>query len=392
MRILHVITRLIIGGAQENTLLSCEGQHQAGHEVMLATGPEAGPEGSLLNRAHAGGYRVTCLPAMQREVNPLADFGALHEARAVINAFRPDVLHTHSSKAGIIGRAAGWRLGVPAVIHTIHGLPFHPYQSRLRNGVYRASERWAARRCHRIACVAEAMKRQALEAGVGHDAQYAVIYSGMDTAPYLEGPDDRGATRAELGIADDELVIGTVARLFELKGHDDLLAALPTLLQRHRRVRYLWVGDGPWRERLIERMRRMGVADRVTMTGLVEPGAIPRYLRAMDVLAHPSYREGLPRAVVQALLSGVAVVAYDCDGTGEVCIDGRTGRLVPTGDVRELSEALQWMLDHPEKRRTMAEEGRALCAERFAASRMIEQLDSLYRWTLDSAANRKSAD
>lgn len=389
MRILHLITRLIVGGAQENTLLSCAGQHAAGHEVMLATGPETGPEGSLLPRAHAGGYRVTCLPAMQRELNPLADAGACHETRAVINAFRPDVVHTHSSKAGIIGRAAAWRLAVPAVIHTIHGLPFHPYQSPLRNALYKASERFAARRCHRIVCVAEAMKRQALEAGVGHRDQYDVVYSGMDTTPYLQGPDDRDATRAELGITDDETVIGTVARLFELKGHDDLLAALPTLLQHHPRVRYLWVGDGAWRERLTERMRQMGVADRVTMTGLVTPDAVPRYLRAMDALAHPSYREGLPRAVVQAMLSGVPVVAYDCDGAGEVCIEGETGRLVPAGHVEALTEALRWMLNQPEARRELARRGRTLCAERFDGPAMVDKLQAVYERVLhDHQAQR----
>jgi len=382
MRIMHIITRLIIGGAQENTVLSCEGQHDRGHAVMLATGPETGPEGSLLPRARDGGYRLACLPAMRRAIHPWADAWAFHEIRTLIAAFRPDVVHTHSSKAGVIGRAAAWHARVPAVIHTIHGLPYHPYQSRLKNALYVYSEKSAARKCHRIACVADAMRRQALAAGVGRESQYTVVYSGMETDAYLQGPDDRDQTRRSLGIAPDEVVVGTVARLFELKGHDDLLDVLPALLERHPRLRLLWVGDGSRRDRLERRMAELGVSDRVVLAGLVNPEQVPRHLRAMDLLAHPSYREGLPRAVVQGMLAGLPVVAYDCDGAPEVCVEGETGMLVPTGDVAALGEALLWMLDHPERGRAMGRAARARCAEQFSAETMVEALDRLYRRTL----------
>ncbi len=390
MKIVHFITRLILGGAQENTVLSCEGQHAAGHEVTLAFGPIYGPEGSLAERAKAGGYRLVELPAMVRPLHPLKDIACLKQCKQLIRQIGPDVVHTHSSKAGIVARAAAWRLDVPAVVHTIHGLAFGPYQAAWKNKLYIALERYAAGRCHRIVSVADAMTRQALDAGIGTPDQYTTIYSGMEVEHYLHGPADRAATRAALGIADDELVIGTVARLAELKGHDDLIDVLPRLIEAAPRLKLLWVGDGWWRDRLTRRLVDAGLTDRVVMTGLVPPDHVPRYIRAMDVLAHPSYREGLPRTVPQALLCGVPVATYDCDGAGEVCLDGQTGRLVPTGDTAALGEALVDLLADANRRLAMARAGRELCGQRFDAARMVSQLDALYRHVLqtDAPSNR----
>lgn len=378
MKILHIITRLILGGAQENTVLSCLGQAEAGHDVTLAFGPIYGPEGSLLERVRESTVKTAELPDMIRDLHPLRDYRAYHQCRALIHELQPDVVHTHSSKAGILGRAAAWALDVPAVVHTIHGLPFHPYQSGWRNRLYIASERWAARRCHAIACVADAMSRQAMAAGVGRIDQFTTIYSGMEVESFLNGPDDRDQTRARLGLSEDDLVIGTVARLAELKGHDDLLDALAPLLEAHPRIRLLWVGDGWWRERLEKRIAEMGLKDRIVLTGLVPPESVPVMIRAMDVLIHPSYREGLPRTIPQALLSRVPVIAYDCDGAGEVCLDGETGLLVPPGDHARLAEAVRWMIEHPEQRTSMGERGRKLCAVRFDWREMVRQLDTLY--------------
>ena len=158
MRIVHIITRLIVGGAQENTLLSCEGQHARGHEVTLITGPALGPEGSLMERARRGGYRVVELDAMRRAIGPVKDWRTYRALVGMLREMKPDVVHTHSSKAGIIGRWAAHRAGVPAVIHTIHGLSFTASTSKLVNGAYKALERRAARVSMRIVCVADAMR------------------------------------------------------------------------------------------------------------------------------------------------------------------------------------------------------------------------------------------
>src|SRR5215208_868411 len=179
MRIVHIITRLIIGGAQENTLLSCEGQHARGHEVTLITGPAIGPEGSLMDRARAGGYRVIEVPEMLRSVLPVKDFCTYHRLVKLLVELKPDVVHTHSSKAGILGRWAADRAKVPAVVHTIHGLSFTASTSRVVNAAYRALERQAAPLTTRIVCVADAMREQSLAAKIGTRDQYVTVYSGM---------------------------------------------------------------------------------------------------------------------------------------------------------------------------------------------------------------------
>lgn len=419
MRILHISTRLILGGSQENTVLSCEGQARLGHDVHLAFGPIYGPEGSLIERAErfrtGDGRRIVhhIVPHLEREIMPLSDWRCLGELKRLIRELTPDIVHTHSSKAGILGRAAAWATlhqnrdhkgaGRPpmGVVHTIHGPPFHQYQSAPKNRLYIASERWAAKRCHLIVSVADAMTREFLEAGIGRPEQYVTVYSGMEVEKYLTARpgEDRESMRRHLGLADTDLVIGTVARLAELKGHDDLLEALGDQLKQHPRWRLLWVGDGWWRERLLTRARGMGLVveerdiaenrhsgtaanqekpAQIIVTGLVPSERVPAIMRAMDVLVHPSYREGLPRTVPQALLCGVPVVAYDVDGTGEVCRDEQTGLLVDTGDIEGLETAVRWMADHPRERLAMAQRGRDDCRERFSAQRMVQELEKVY--------------
>ena len=384
MRIMHVSTRLILGGSQENTVLSCEGQADGGHDVSLVFGPIYGPEGSLFDRVKAHGNIETIeTPNLVRELAPVKDFKCKQDLRKIIRDWKPDVVHTHSSKAGILGRLAAWKEKVPCVIHTIHGLAFHPYQSKWRNSVYILSERIAAKRCHVIACVADAMRDQALKQGIGRPEQYVTVYSGMEVERYVSPQWSRDEVRRELGISEDDFVLGTIARLAELKGHDDLLDSLEGLMNQRSNLKLLWVGDGWWADRLLGRVKSMGLEGRVIATGLVPSEDIPKYLQAMDVLCHPSYREGLPRTVTQSLLSGTPVIANDVDGTREVCFDGETGRLIPPGDLTALREATEWMMDHPAERAEMGRLGQTLCRERFAASRMVEHLEEIYQKQLD---------
>lgn len=383
LRIMHISTRLILGGSQENTVLSCEGQADDGHTVSLVHGPIYGPEGSMLERAQDhGGIECIETPNLVRQLAPGRDRRCLRDLKQLIRAWRPDVVHTHSSKAGILGRMAAWSLGVPAVSHTIHGLAFHPYQARWRNRVYIAAERHAAKRCHRILCVADAMRDQALAAGVGRPEQYERVWSGMDTEAFLDCPTSRAAIRRELGLGMDDFVIGQVSRLAELKGHDDVLDAIGRDVAADSQLRLLWVGDGWWRERLLSRASQLGIAGKITTTGLVPPDRIPHLHRAMDVLVHASYREGLPRVVTQGMLSGVPVVAHDVDGTREVCIDHQTGRLVRPGDRETLREAILAVRDRPDEAAAMAARGRELCRDQFAARRMVDHLERVYREVL----------
>lgn len=412
LRILHISTRLILGGSQENTVLSCEGQARNGHEVHLAFGPIYGPEGSHLERVRAfrtgdgRGIATHELPNLVRELHPVRDHVCLRrDLKALMREVKPDIVHTHSSKAGILGRWAGWLAREsgqrPAVIHTIHGPPFMPVEGgfvkrlavRGKNAIYTAAERFAAQRCDLILSVADAMTEQFLARGIGRAEQYLTVRSGLETGPFIDiAPgEDRASVRARLGIGEDDFVIGTVARLAEHKGHDDLLDALGADLADRPGWKLLWVGDGWWRGRLMQRIADMGLMDRVITTGLVPNAQVPVHMRAMDVLAHPSYREGLPRTVPQALLVGVPAVAHDVDGTREICIDASadpaqsTGRLVRAGDRAGLRDAIVWMFENPEERVRLGARGRDLVLAEFSAERMVERLEEVYHRALGLA-------
>lgn len=471
MRILHISTRLILGGSQENTILSCEGQARLGHDVHLAFGPIYGPEGSMLDRVNSfrtsdgRGITTHVIPDMVREIHPLRDWRTYRQLRALIARIKPDIVHTHSSKAGIIGRAAGWAdeqrraryaialdeynerfppISFLGIVHTIHGPPFMPvegpplkrFKTCAVNAAYVCAERFAAKRCHTIVSVADAMTREFQRRRIGKPKQFVTVYSGMEVERFLTPTNEaesRHSMRHSLGFDDNDFVIGTVARLAEHKGHDDLLDALADDLKANPNWKLLWVGDGWWRERLLARAREIGLRvleldrcagsdngtpDRVeteggieaaphqsngkvknssterpdaqvVLAGLVPPERVAAMMRAMDVLAHPSYREGLPRTVPQSLLVGVCPVAYDVDGTGEACIDGETGRLVPLANRIALRDAIRWCANNPPERVRLAELGQMLCRERFSASRMVQELESVYAQAIEVASGKR---
>ncbi len=398
LRILHISTRLILGGSQENTVLSCEGQMSLGHEVHLAFGPIYGPEGSMLDRVEAfrtednRAINAHEIPSMVRQISPIRDAKCYLELKKLIGEIKPDIVHTHSSKAGIIGRAAAWSVYKkskhrrPAVIHTIHGPPFHKYLSSWKNTLYITSEQFAAKRCHQIVSVADAMSEQFLDAKIGNQSLYTTVRSGMEVEHFLHpfAGESRAEMRAQLGFADNDFVIGTVARLAEHKGHDDILDGLADDLRANPNWKLLWVGDGWWSDRLLGRVRDLGLQGQVISTGLVPQMRVASMMRAMDVLLHPSYREGLPRTVPQALLCSVPVAASNTDGTPEVCIDpaadapNATGVLFPVGDADALSKSIRWLHDHPDERAAMGIRGRAMCATMFSAQKMINDLEKVY--------------
>lgn len=378
MKIVHVITRLIVGGAQENTLLSCEGQHDAGHDVTLITGPSLGPEGSLMQRAGSRGYRVETLDAMRRSILPWQD---LVTYRALVKRFRelkPDVVHTHSSKAGIIGRFAARKAGVPRIVHTIHGLAFTASTKKSVNDFYKWCERRAATKCDVIVSVADAMTKQSLAAGIGTPAQYTTVHSGMDIAPFISPPVERHVVREQLRLKPEHIAVGTIARLFHMKGHDDLLDLAPALCSLYPRLRFVWIGDGLLRQQFESRIATMGLSDRFILTGLVPPTRIPELVNALDIVAHPSRREGLARAIPQGQLAGCPVVCYDIDGNAEGLVHGKTGYAVAPFDVPAFGRALDEVIRDPEKRRTFGDAGRAYARSLFDARVMVDKLLKVY--------------
>jgi glycosyltransferase involved in cell wall biosynthesis len=378
MRVTHVITRLVVGGAQENTLASVFGlRDKPGLEVRLVAGPQTGPEGSLQARCDPFPGLLTLVPELVRPVHPWKDLLAFRKLIHVFRAQRPHLVHTHSGKAGILGRLAAARARVPIIVHHIHGPSFGPFQGALANLVFRAAERHAAKVTTHFICSADAMTRVYLAAGIGTPEMFTRILSGFDLKPYT-GLTNDPALRARLGIAENAFVVGKLARLSPLKGHDDLFTAFQMLLPHCPHACLLLVGDGALRLQLEARLRALGLADKVCFTGLVPPDEVPRYLGVMDCLAHLSYREALSRALPQALAAGRPVVAYDFDGADEICLEGRTGFLVRTGDVAKVAERLKQLAADAGLRKQLGATGRDFVLQNFSVERLVEEQYQLY--------------
>ncbi len=382
MRVAHVITRLIVGGAQENTIASVLGlRAKPGVEVSLLSGPTTGPEGSLEASVVAIPGLLTLVPELIRPVSPWHDWLALRQLTRRFREQRPDIVHTHSGKAGVLGRLAAHAAGVPVIVHTIHGPSFGPFQGPLANFAFRAAERCAGRVTTHFVSVANAMTEQYLAAGIGRPELYTRIFSGFDLEPFLNANNDL-ALRAKLGIRPEDFVVGKIARLFEHKGHADLIATASHLVPQFPRLKFLLVGDGPLRPNfetfIQEHPRAQPLRGRFIFAGLVRPEEVPSYLGIMDAVAHLSRREGLARVLPQALAAGKPIVAYDCDGAREVCLDDETGYLVKPGNVEAVAHQLGDLITQPELRERFGTRGRALVQAQFPVQRMVDDLHALY--------------
>jgi glycosyltransferase involved in cell wall biosynthesis len=392
MKVAHVITRMIVGGAQENTLLCCKdlaGRH--GDQVLLVTGPALGPEGDLLVREGTEGVPVRMISSLRRPIHPWRDVASYRELKRVLRDFAPDVVHTHSAKGGILGRLAAWSLGVPAILHTVHGAPFHPYQGSVARNLFRWCETFAAKRCHLLVSVADAMTDQLVAAGVAPREKFVTVYSGMDVEPFLEANAARDATRAAWNIPRDAIVVGKIARLFHLKGHEYVVQAAVTAVQQCPNVHFLFVGDGILRDALDQQIRAAGLQDHFHFTGLVDPARIPALIGGMDILVHASLREGLARALPQALIAGKPVISYDIDGAREVVIPNETGYLLPPRSVEPMSDAIVQLANDRALREQLGAEGRRRFTDQFRHEHMTRELRRLYVQLLENARKRSAS-
>ena len=397
MRVTHVITRLIVGGAQENTIASVLGlRAKRGLEVDLISGPTYGPEGSLVSSFEFGvscseltpppdnskfktrNPELTIVPELVRPMHPLKDFIAIRKLEKIFRELKPDLVHTHSGKAGFLGRLAAARAGVPVIIHHIHGPSFGPFQGPLANFIFTAAERRAARVTTHFVCSANAMMHLYLAAGIGRPEMFTRVFSGFKLEPFLNAAND-AALRKKLGFNESHFIIGKIGRLFKLKGHADLVNAFSKILSQVPHARLLFVGDGSLRGEIENQIHALGLDGKVFFTGLVPPGEVARYIGVMDCVAHLSYREALSRALPQALAAGKPVVAYDFDGADEVCRENETGILIRTGDTKAAAEKLLLLARDPELRSKFGRTGTAFVSENFSVEKMVEAQYTVYQ-------------
>ncbi|MHC4636400.1 MAG: glycosyltransferase family 4 protein [Planctomycetota bacterium] len=386
MKIVHIITRLILGGAQENTLITCKLLAERGHDVTLITGPTAGPEGKLFDYVENSGFKVITVKHLIRKICPYSDTLAYFELKKILKKIKPDIVHTHSAKAGILGRYAGYNLkakwgeNLPGVVHTIHGLAFHPYQRECLNKLYIAVEKTAGKRTDFFISVADAMSAQAQAAGIGTDKPYVTIYSAVEEEDFLNPiPESKRIEfRHKYGIADDAVVLVCVARLFELKGHNYIIDSAKELSKQFDKAVWLFVGDGNLSDHYKEQVRESGLADKIKFTGLLPPQQIPLAIQSSDILVHCSLREGLARTLPQAMLCSRPAISFDVDGAREV-INDDTGRLIEAKNVRKLINACAELIENRELRERLGQFGRESVKEKFAPETMVDTIEAVYK-------------
>ncbi|HPD47066.1 MAG TPA: glycosyltransferase family 4 protein [Anaerohalosphaeraceae bacterium] len=386
MKIVHVITRLILGGAQENTLITCRVLAERGHEVTLITGPAIGPEGALFEQTKNAPFETIVIRKLRREIRAGYDLASYFQLRKLIRQIRPDIVHTHSAKAGILGRFAAdavrsgpKRKRRPYIVHTIHGLPFHPYQSPLLKRFYIAAEKAAARRTDCMICVADAMAEKAIAAGIGEPGDFVTAYSAIDEQAFVQPPGEQAISdfRRKYRIGEQTVVIVCIARLAELKGHEYIIRSASVLAPKYENVVWLFVGDGALTEQIKSQIQLASLGYRFRFTGLLPPEQIPLAIHASDILVHCSLREGLARVLPQAMLCAKPVVSFDIDGAREV-VNENTGFLIEPENVEQLVDACERLIQDPDLRFRLGYQGRESVMEKFAPETMVAVIESVY--------------
>lgn len=391
VRVLHIITRMIVGGAQENTLLSVEGlDAMPEYDVTLISGIDKGKEGELLSRARET-TQLVVVPELVRSIDPIADIRAFWKLYRLIRQGRYHIVHTHSSKAGVLGRLAAWFAGTPIIVHTLHSLVFHDYQPWLVNRGWWLAKKICAPVTDFYISVSAIIVKKAIAAGIAEPERFRTIYSGMELDWFLNAKFDVDAVKLEFGIPLDTPVVGKIARLFELKGHDQLMDAAPEIVRRVPNVRFFLIGDGVLLGHLQERARGYGILENFVFAGLIDRERIPEMISAMDVVVHTSLREGLARVLPQSLAMGKPCVSFDIDGAPEVVIPGHTGYLVEPFDSAGLADGVLRLLEDEALRRELGENGKKHVDPNFRAEKMVADISEVYQMLLKKKADRIAA-
>ena len=379
IRVLHAITRLDRGGSAENTLLTVAATNSKRYQLALVTGPSTGERSPTQARAEERGVALTVLPHLVRELRPLADLRALWALWRLFKKGDHDIVHTHTSKAGLVGRLAARLAGVPVIIHTPHGHVFYGYFGPLLTRVFIWLERWAAGFSDRIITLTARGAQDHIDFGIAASEKFVVIHSGVDfSLADAEGP-RREAVRCGLGIPSDGLVIGTLGRLTAIKAQNILVEAFAQVNAKVDDAWLLLVGDGEEREALLTLARRLDVEDRLVFAGWHRE--IYPMLEAMDIFALPSLNEGMGKALVEAMYAGLPCVATRVGGIPELIGDEEVGLLVEPSSPQELAAALCRLASDGEWRSRMGQAARCR-ASKYGVDQMVAEIEALYEEVL----------
>ena len=373
-RVAHIITRLCKGGAQENTFHTVRLANRNRFEVDLISGPTRGDEGSVEDAVRAAGIDIIRVPTLVRNVAPVRDVLALYYLERLFERNRYDIVHTHTSKAGFLGRLAAERAGVPIVVHTPHGNIFHGYFPKPVTRLFVWMERHAARRTDRLIELTAGGVVEYLAEDIGRREQFRVIFSGVDFGPYEGARARREVTRRALGVGPENVLVGGAGRLEPVKGFAYFVAAAQTIAAAVPEACFILAGAGSLRAEL--EAQAAGLADRFRFLGLRDD--VPGLMAAMDIFVMPSVNEGMGRVLLEAGAAATPAVATAVGGIPDIVVDGSTGVLVPPRDPQALAEAVIALARDADRRRGMGEMARAMVVPAYGLDRMVQQIETLY--------------
>jgi len=381
VRVLRVITRLNVGGPALHVAYVSSGLAERGYDTTLVAGSLARGEDSMAFVAERLGVRLVRVAELRRDLSPYHDVVALLRLVRLIRAERPQILHTHTAKAGALGRVAALLARdarPPVVVHSFHGHVLRGYFDPVRTFGFRVVERWLARRSTVLVAVSPEVRDDLVSLGIAAPERFAVIRLGLafdERVP--SNPAQRTETRRRLDIPDDRFVVGWIGRMTAVKRAEDLLLAFRRLREAGVDACLCLVGDGPERATIERRARELGVMADTLFLGF-QTDVAPFYA-AFDAFVLPSSREGTPASAIEALAAGLPVVATRVGGLPDVVSDGEDGFLVEVGAVDALAERLQRLAADPALRERMGAAGRRRVLQRYSAGRLVDDMDALYR-------------
>ena len=371
VRILHVHTLPVVSGSGINTLLTMKGSRECGAEVGLACAPGGRLE-VLVRESGMGFYPIRNFVS---EVSPWKDLHALWQLDRLLAREKFDIVHTHNSKGGFLGRLAATKNRIPIVIHTIHGFSFHDEENWWSRNLFVVLERAAARWCHQLIAISQPMIEWAHQEKIAPRERIVKIYSGIEVEQFRSHP-GKSELKERFGIEPEDTVIGVVSKLWEGKGHEIIIDAVAHLLDRGHKLKLLIVGEGDLEDRLKQKVTRLGITEAVVFTGFWSN--VPEVTAILDISALPSFYEGMGRVVLEAMAAGKPVVASRVGGLTELVEDQVTGYLVPAGDVDALAERLETLIKDPVLRQKMGNKGSERVRQEHSAETMVELIHEVY--------------
>jgi glycosyltransferase involved in cell wall biosynthesis len=380
-KVVRIIARLNVGGPALHVIILSSGLNKERFSTTLICGAEGENEGSMVQEAEKRGINLIFIPELGRELHPIRDIITLIKLFRQIRRIKPDIVHTHTAKAGAVGRLAAWLAGVPVIIHTFHGHVLHSYFNFAKTRLFILIERLLARITDRIIVLTENQRREILAFGIGEENRFSVIPLGLELDKFYNLEGKSGILRKELGLGSEIPLIGIVARLVPIKDHKTFFLSAQLLLKKIPEAKFIVVGDGQERANLERLAEELKIKNAIFFSGFRED--LDLIYASLSLLVLSSLNEGLPVAIIEAQASGTPVVSTNVGGVSELIKDGQTGYLVPIKNPEMLAEAMEKVLKDHNLAKRMGETGREN-SKKYTSKRLIRDIENLYESLLTS--------